>query len=64
MTKTPTKPSIKGKNLNKSIGDLSIFEGSGHPFGATVIEEGVNFSVYSQNATSVELLQSCWWSTY
>ena len=41
--------------VNVNVG-FKIFEGSGHPFGATVRENGVNFSVYSQNATSVELL--------
>ena len=56
MVYSQTKSSLKGKNLDLSIGEFSIFEGSGHPFGATVSNDGVNFSVYSQNATSVELL--------
>ena len=56
MVSTTTSVSLKGKNLNKKIGKFNIFEGNGHPFGATVSEGGVNFSVYSQNATSVELL--------
>ena len=30
--------------------------GRPHPLGATVDKEGVNFSVFSRNATSVELL--------
>ena len=56
MTSTKINSSLKGKNLNLSFEGFKIFEGSGHPFGATVTENGVNFSVYSQNATSVELL--------
>jgi pullulanase/glycogen debranching enzyme len=30
--------------------------GRSHPLGATVDKEGVNFSVFSRNATAVELL--------
>jgi isoamylase len=32
-----------------------IYPGSAYPLGATYDEEGVNFAVYSENATSVEL---------
>jgi len=33
-----------------------LYAGSPHPFGATVDAGGVNFSIYSANATSVQLL--------
>ena len=56
MINPKSTKSLKGKKLNKTIGDFNVFKGSGHPFGATVSEGGVNFSVYSQNASSVELL--------
>src|SRR5437762_3070894 len=32
------------------------FPGEPYPLGATVLEEGVNFSLFTQNAQSVELL--------
>ena len=56
MIDTKSISSLKGQNLNKNAGNFSLYKGSGHPFGATVDNEGVNFSIYSQNATSVELL--------
>ena len=56
MINTKSISSLKGQNLNKNAGNFSLYKGSGHPFGATVDNEGVNFSIYSQNATSVELL--------
>src|SRR5580765_5781844 len=36
--------------------DASIKAGSGAPLGATVHADGVNFSVFSKNATQVDLL--------
>ena len=38
------------------MGDASIKAGSGAPLGATVHADGVNFSVFSKNATQIELL--------
>ncbi len=35
---------------------LTVDKGSPHPLGATVTPEGVNFSLFSENATGVELL--------
>jgi len=35
---------------------LSIEKGSPHPLGATVVEDGINFSVFSEHATGIELL--------
>ena len=46
MTSTKINSSLKGKNLNRSFEGFKIFEGSGHPFGATVKENGVNFYEY------------------
>ena len=46
MIDTKSTSSLKGQNLNKTAGKFSLFEGSGHPFGATVDNEGVNFSIY------------------
>ena len=56
MKNTKYTKSLKGKKQNKTICNFNIFQGSGHPFGAKVSKGGVNFSFYSQNATSVELL--------
>lgn len=39
-----------------SVFPLPVTEGSPHPLGATVYDHGVNFSVFSENATGVELL--------
>ena len=33
-----------------------VSRGEPHPLGATVVSDGVNFSLFSQNATAVELL--------
>lgn len=57
MTATTFRPTgLKGRPLTEAGNELRIFSGSAHPFGATVDEDGVNFSVYSSNATSVQLL--------
>jgi len=48
--------SSKGRPLAPSGGKTRIYTGSPHPFGATVDDEGVNFSVYSANATAIQLL--------
>ena len=37
-------------------GDLSIEAGSPQPLGATLVPNGVNFAVFSKNATSVTLV--------
>ncbi|MCX5943788.1 MAG: glycogen debranching protein GlgX [Cyanobacteria bacterium] len=47
---------LKGSPLTPEGSDLRIYSGSAHPFGATVDDDGVNFSVYSANATGVQLL--------
>jgi isoamylase len=35
--------------------DLEIWRGGPYPLGATLTEEGVNFALYSEDATAVEL---------
>ena len=57
MTLATSKESLlKGRPLSAPGEELRVFSGSAHPFGATVDDDGVNFSVYSANATSVQLL--------
>ena len=51
-----TSSMLKGRPLTPSGEELRIYSGSAHPLGATVDDEGVNFSIYSANATSVQLL--------
>ena len=46
----------KGRPLSPEGGLTRIFTGSPHPFGATVDDEGVNFAIYSANATAIQLL--------
>jgi glycogen operon protein len=48
--------SLKGSPLSPEGDAMRVFSGSPHPFGATVEDEGVNFAVYSANATAVQLL--------
>jgi glycogen operon protein len=42
--------------MNPKLGPFATRPGHRHPPGATVEDEGVNFSVYSRHATSAELL--------
>ena len=35
--------------------DLEVWLGEPYPLGATLTEEGVNFALYSEDATAVEL---------
>ena len=48
--------SLKRNPLEPSGKSYRLYKGSPHPFGSTVESEGVNFSLYSANATSVKLL--------
>src|SRR6516225_5813138 len=41
---------------SKSVVPFETEPGRAHPLGATVDKDGVNFSVFSRNATAVELL--------
>ena len=57
MTLTSSRRvSYKGRPISPPGEELRLYSGSSHPFGATVDEGGVNFSVYSASATSVQLL--------
>ncbi|MHB0858574.1 MAG: glycogen debranching protein GlgX [Anaerolineae bacterium] len=42
--------------LRKKTARLEVLPGQPHPLGATLLGDGVNFSLFSRNATSVELL--------
>ncbi len=50
------KKDLCGKALNFKDYKFNIFKGSGHPFGVTLDKKGANFSVYSEHATSIEIL--------
>ena len=39
-----------------AIGDLKYCSGRVFPFGATILDDGVNFSVYSKDATGCTLV--------
>ncbi len=39
----------------KTVNDIEIFPGSPYPLGATWDGEGVNFAIFSENATGIEL---------
>jgi len=67
MTSTAIKPEIRrssafdpGNIIEPFDGSSTFYEGRPHPVGPTVVRQegrvGVNFSVYSENATSIELL--------
>ncbi len=43
-------------NAGKDVKKLSETKGQSSPLGATVVDGGVNFSIFSRNATGVELL--------
>ncbi|MBP1157316.1 MULTISPECIES: glycogen debranching protein GlgX [unclassified Paenibacillus] len=42
--------------IDTYVGSLSVYAGRPHPLGATPDQNGVNFSLFSSHATSVELL--------
>ena len=52
----PALASLRGNPLEPQGTPFRRFIGSPHPFGSTVESEGVNFSLYSSSATSVQLL--------
>src|SRR3954451_12863500 len=45
-----------GTRIDRVIGDDRVAMGQGAPIGATVVDGGVNFSVFSRRAQGVELL--------
>ena len=55
----PADAAFQGKSDIRQAASQAPFPtepGRPHPLGATVDKEGVNFSVFSRNATTVELL--------
>ena len=58
MTISPVliKPSLKRNPIEHSGKSYRLYQGSPHPFGSTVENDGVNFSLYSSSATDVKLL--------
>jgi len=62
MVRTPSfKPAtfdvgLKGQPLEPEGPRFRRFEGSSHPFGSTPMDDGTNFSLFSANATAVQLL--------
>ncbi len=58
MTSTINRFAIspKGRPLSPEGDVTRIYTGTPHPFGATVDDEGVNFAIYSANATAIQLL--------
>ena len=59
MTSLATAPlttTLGGYPLEPTGTALRRWSGSSHPFGASVTESGVNFALYSANATAVTLL--------
>ena len=55
-TKTAPKPAKVTAKAAASLTQFSITKGDAHPLGSTVYPDGVNFSVFSQNASAIELL--------
>jgi len=55
-TASATDSQLKRRPLEPAGQPYRLYSGSPHPLGATVDDQGVNFSVYSANATSVQLL--------
>ena len=53
---TPVIASLRGNPLEPQGTAFRRYSGSPHPFGSTVETDGVNFSLFSGSATSVQLL--------
>ena len=59
MTSTsqvPVAQTLCGYPIEPPETQLRCWSGTSHPFGATVADNGVNFALYSANATAVTLL--------
>ena len=54
--KVPAAQTLCGYPIEPPGTQLRCWTGSSHPFGATVTDNGVNFALYSANATAVTLL--------
>jgi len=55
-TKTAPKPAKAKAKSSAELLAFSTTKGDPHPLGSTVYPDGVNFSVFSQNAAAIELL--------
>lgn len=53
---TPKNETLMGRPLESAGTSFRKYRGSPHPFGSTVDTNGVNFSLYSANATNITLL--------
>ena len=42
--------------MNRDIAETNVREGKSFPLGATLDEDGINFSIFSKNATAIDLL--------
>jgi glycogen operon protein len=51
-----TRPPRRRGPVRKPAASFAVSAGQAHPLGATVTRKGVNFSVFSQHATGMELL--------
>lgn len=49
-------PGLQGRPLEPDGKRFRRYQGSSHPFGSTPTKEGVNFALFSANATAVQLL--------
>ena len=54
--KSGSRPTRRSPRLGAAAAPFATAPGVSHPLGATVTSEGVNFAVFSQHATAVELL--------
>jgi glycogen operon protein len=52
----PWQPAPRPRRAEPGTPPFATRPGRAHPLGATVTEDGVNFSLFSQNGTAVELL--------
>ena len=56
LTQATLGTSLKGRPLEPTGTAFRRYKGSAHPFGSTPTTEGTNFSLFSANATAVQLL--------
>ena len=56
LTQASQETSFKSRPLEPAGTPFRRFRGSAHPFGSTPTSEGTNFSLFSANATAVQLL--------
>ena len=55
-SQVPVAKTLGGYPIEPPETQLRCWSGTSHPFGATVTDNGVNFALYSANATGVTLL--------